>query len=70
MKTNNLKIIIQKIKDFEMINNGVSEAVIDVSDVKKTEKGVVCTIAVYDDDFSSKNIYSGVIYPQNLFKNL
>lgn len=70
MKTNNLKMIIQKIKDFELINNGISDALVDLSDVKIAAKEVICTITVYDDDFSSKNVYSGVVYPQNLFKNL
>ncbi len=70
MKTGNLKMIIQKIKDSELINNGISEALIDVSDVKIAAKEVICNVTVYDDDFSSKNIYSNVVYPQNLFKNL
>lgn len=65
-----MKKIIQKIKDFEMINNGIGEAFIDVFDIKKTTEGVVCSISVYDDDFSSKSIYKSVVYPQKLFINL
>lgn len=65
-----MKKIIQKIKDFEMINNGIDEAFIDVFDIKKTTEGVVCSISVYDDDFSSKSIYKSVIYSQKLFINL
>lgn len=63
-------MIIQKIKDFELINNGIGEALIDVSDVKIMTKEVICTVTVYGDDFSNQNIYSNVAYPQNLFENI
>ncbi len=61
--------IIQKIKDFEQINNGIDQAFIDISDIKKVPEGIACTISVYNDD-SNKSIYSGVVYPQKLFTNL
>jgi len=65
-----MKKIIQKIKDFELINNGIDEAFIDVFDIEKTSEGVLCSISIYDDDFLSRSIYKGVVYPQKLFINL
>lgn len=70
MQTDKIKKITQTIKDFELINNGINKALIDISDLKIIAGTVICTVAVYDDDFLTKNIYSGVVYPQNLFKNL
>jgi len=70
MIKNKMKKIIQKIKIFELINNGINVAFINVNDIQKTQGGVICSIAIYDDDFSNKSIYSGIAYPQKLFINL
>ena len=67
MQTNKIS---QKIKYFELINSGIDEALIDVSNIKLGSKNLVCTIAVYEDDFSSKAIYKEVAYPRSLLKNI
>lgn len=68
MKQDELDIIIQKIKDFELINNAVDQAFIDITILKVTTKKVICNVTIYDDDFSSKSIFTDVVYPQSTLK--
>lgn len=69
MKTDQINKIIQKIKDFELINNGISEAFIDVFGVKIKGNKIVCNISVYDDDFLVKNVYKNIVYPKSFTIN-
>lgn len=60
--------IISQIRQFEEKYNGIEEALVDVADVRKIQCGFLCSLTVYEDDFSSKTIYKNVLYPRELFK--
>lgn len=63
-----LKTISSQIKKFERIYNGIEEALIDVSKIKKIKSGFSCTITIHDDDFSSKTVYHNIFYPLKISK--
>lgn len=64
------KTISSQIKKFEKIYNGIEEALIDVVKIRKVKDGFLCSIAIYDDDFSSKAVYQDVLYPLKISKLL
>ncbi|GEM_PF-5350703 len=63
-----LKTISSQIKTFEKIYNGIEEAFIDVSKIRKVKSGFLCTVTIHDDDFSRKTIYQNILYPLKLTK--
>jgi hypothetical protein len=63
-----LKTISSQIKRFERTYNGIEDAFIDVSNIRKLQKGFVCKITIYDDDLSSKTIYQDILYPLGISK--
>jgi len=60
--------ISSQIKEFEQIYNGIEDAFIDVIKIKEVKSGFLCTITVYEDDFSSKTVYKNIFYPLNIFR--
>ena len=62
--------ISSQIKKFERIYNGIEEALIDVAKIKKVKGGFLCTITIYNDDFSSKTVYQNILYPLKISKPL
>jgi len=65
-----LETISSKIKMFERIYNGIEEAFIDVSKIRKVKNGFLCTITIHEDDFSSKTIYQNILYPLEILKTI
>ena len=61
------KISLQ-VKKFEQIYNGIEDAFIDVIKIKKVKSGFLCTITIYEDDFSSKALYRDIFYPLSISK--
>ena len=59
-----------QIRKFEKIYNGLEEALIDVTNIRKVKGGFLCSITVYDDDFSNKAVYQNVLYPLNISKSI
>lgn len=55
--------ISSQIKKFERIYNGIEESLIDVVKIRKVKGGFLCSITIYDDDFSSKTVYQNILYP-------
>jgi len=65
-----LRDISSRIKEFERIYNGIEEALIDVSRIRKVREGFRCTITVHEDDFSKKTIYKDILYPLSISKSI
>lgn len=55
--------ISSQIKKFEQAYNGIEDAFIDVIKIKKIKSGFLCTITIYEDDFSSMTVYRDIFYP-------
>jgi len=60
--------ISSQIKMFEKLYNGIDDALIDVSEIRKLKSGFLCTVTIHDDDFSNKAIYQNVLYPLEISK--
>jgi hypothetical protein len=63
-------ILAQKIKKFECLYNGIQEAFIDVSNIKKIHDRISCKIILYESDFSSETLFMNVEYPINLLQKI
>ena len=63
-----LKTISSQIKIFEQVYNGIEEAFIDVSKIRKVKGGFLCTVTIHEDDFSSKTVYENILYPLKISK--
>ena len=63
-----LKTISSEIKMFERIHNGIEEAFVDVTKIRRVHDELFCTITIHDDDFSSKTVYQDVVYPSEIIK--
>ena len=61
------KISLQ-IKTFEKLYNGIEDALIDVSEIRRLKSGFLCTVTDHEDDFSSKAVYQNVLYPLKISK--
>lgn len=57
-----------QIKKFEQIFNGIEDAFIDVIKIKEVKSGFLCTITIYEDDFSSETLYREIFYPLSISK--
>lgn len=62
--------ISSQIKKFEKIYNGVEEAFIDIAEVKKAENGFFCTITIYSDDLSDREIYKNIFYSAKILEQI
>ena len=60
--------ISSQIKMFEKLYNGIDDALIDVSKIRRIKSGFLCTVIIHDDDFSSKNVYQDILYPLKISK--